>query len=392
MVRTEAVIVGAGPAGLAVAACLDRRGVPYALLERSGAVGDSWRRHYDRLHLHTHKRNSALPYRPWPASAPDYPSRDDVVAYLEAYAAALSWAPRLNEAVERARFHEGRWRADTARGAYEASQLVVATGLNDVPNRPSWPGLETFPGAVLHSSEYVNGERFRGRSVLVVGFGNSGGEVAVDLAEHGARPTLSVRGPVNVVPKRLLGRPIEEVAMRLERLPPLLADAIGTAARRLRFGDVERHGLRFAAYSPTRQVAERARIPLIDVGTVDLIRRGVVSVRPGAERVDGAEVAFADARRGRFDAIVLATGYRAGFPAFLEPAAGLDIELPLQLPSGDGLQFCGFTVTAGGTLARIAREAEAVAERIAGRTAGRNGRPEAQPPSSAVGSNEPRVP
>lgn len=388
MERTGAIIVGAGPAGLAVAACLERRGVPYVLLERSGAVGDSWRRHYDRLHLHTHKRNSALPHAPWPASAPDYPSRDEVVAYLEAYATALSTAPRLEQAVERARLHDGRWRVDTARGVHEAPHLVVATGLNDVPNRPSWPGRESFPGAVLHSSEYVNGERFRGRSVLVVGFGNSGGEIALDLAEHGAEPALSVRGPVNVVPKRLFGRPIEEAARVLERLPSPVSDAIGRAARRLRFGDVERYGLRFAAYSPTRQVAERARIPLIDVGTIDLVRQGVVRVLPAVAGVDGGEVAFVGGQRRAFDAIVLATGYRAGFPAFLEPARGLDTRLPLRLPAAEGLHFCGFTVTAGGTLARIAREAEALAERIAAR----DGRPAVQPPSSAFGSDEPSVP
>lgn len=386
--RTGAIIVGAGPAGLAVAACLGARGLPYVVLERSGAVGDSWRRHYDRLHLHTHKRNSALPHGPWPASAPAYPSRDAVVAYLEAYSAALTSPPRLRQAVRRAWPEDGSWRAETERGTYEAKHLVVATGLNDVPRLPSWPGLDGFPGTVLHSSEYVNGAPFGRRPVLVVGFGNSGGEIAVDLTEHGARPTLAVRGPVNVVPRRLLGRPIEEVARWLERLPGPLADTLGQAARRLRFGDVERYGLRLAPYSPTRQVAERARIPLIDVGTIDLIRRGVVRIRPRVERVDGADVVFAGGRREAFDAIVLATGYNAGFPEFLLPARDLDTRLPLQLPSAEGLHFCGFTVTAGGTLSRIALEAEAVAARIAGSDPGLGD----QPPSSAAGLNTGIVP
>lgn len=388
MERTGAVIVGAGPAGLAVAACLDRHGLGYVLLERSAAVGDSWRRHYDRLHLHTHKRNSALPHAPWPEAAPDYPSRDEVVAYLERYAATLSRPPRLSEAVRRARREGAGWVVETERGTYRAPHLVVATGLNDVPFRPSWSGLETFSGEILHSSEYVNGAPFQGRSVLVVGFGNSGGEIAVDLAEHGAAPALAVRGPVNVVPKRLLGRPIEEVARRLERLPPFVADAVGRAARRMRFGDVERYGLRLAPYSPTRQVAQRARIPLIDVGTIDLVRRGTIGVYPGVERLERAQVVFADGRRRAFDAVVLATGYRAGFPAFLEPARGLDTRLPLRLPEAGGLHFCGFTVTAGGTLARIAREAEGLARRIA---LGHGG-PAGQPSPSSVGSKDPIVP
>lgn len=368
MEGTGAIIVGAGPAGLATAACLARRGVPYLLLERSSGVGDSWRRHYDRLHLHTHKRNSALPYRAWPPSAPAYPARDEVVAYLEAYAAALGTGPRLSEAVLDAHRSAGLWRVESARDRYEAPHLVVATGLNDVPHVPSWPGLEGFPGAVLHSSEYDNGARFRGAAVLVVGFGNSGGEIAIDLAGHGARPTLAVRGPVNVVPRRLLGTPIEDVAGLLERLPTWLADIAGRAARRLRFGDVERFGLRFAPYSPSRQVAQRARIPLIDVGTIALIRRGTVRVRPGVASLDGRRVAFADGAREAFDAIVLATGYRAGFPAFLEPAHGLDTRLPLRLPVAEGLHFCGMTVPASGTLARIASEARTIADTIAGRS------------------------
>jgi indole-3-pyruvate monooxygenase len=361
--RPQAIIVGAGPAGLAVAACLERRGAPYVVLERSPRAAASWRRHYDRLHLHTHKRNSSLPHAPWPRSAPAYPARDDVVAYLEAYAAALAAPPRLAEPVERAVRQGDGWQVQTARSRYLAPHLVVATGLNDVPRRPAWPGLDAFPGPVLHSSQYANGSAFRGEAVLVVGFGNSGGEIALDLAEHGARPTLAVRGPVNVVPRRLLGRPIEEIAGWLERLPPALADVVGRAARRLRFGDLERYGLSFPPQSPSRQVRERARIPLIDVGTVAMIRRGTIRVRPGVRGLEGSRVRFVDGVSEGFDAIVLATGYRPGYAAFLDTGGALDGTL--TLPRAPGLHFCGFTVTVGGTLSRIAREAAAIARAIA---------------------------
>ncbi len=363
--RYRAVIVGAGPAGLAVGAVLRARDVPFVLLERESHVAASWRRHYDRLHLHTHKRNSGLPGRPWPAAAPAYPSRDEVVAYFEAYAAAFDLESRLGEPARRA-WRDGRsWHVETERGRYVAEHLVVATGLNERPHRPAWPGLDGFPGEVLHSSAYRNGAPFEGRKVLVVGFGNSGGEIAVDLVEHGARVALAVRSPVNVVPRRMLGRPVEEVATLLERLPAPVADAIGRAVRSLRYGDMARFGLRFAPFSPTRQVQERARIPLIDVGTIEHVRAGRITVRPGVERFEADRAVFVDGSEQAVDAVVLATGYRVGFPELLRDLGELPTDLPLALPNAPGLHFCGFVVTAGGTLARIAREAEAIGASIA---------------------------
>ncbi len=364
--RYGAVIVGAGPAGLAVAACLRARGVAFELLERDSRPAASWRRHYDRLHLHTHKRNSRLPGRPWPDEAPDYPSRDEVVAYLEDYAAAFDLRPRWGEPAQRAWREDGAWHVETDRGTILGEHLVIATGLNERPYRPTWPGLERFPGTVLHSSEYRNGAPFHERRALVVGFGNSGGEIAVDLVEHGVRVALSVRSPVNVVPRRMLGCPVEEVATRLERLPAPLADVIGRTVRRLRYGDMTRYGLQFAPFSPTRQVRERARIPLIDAGTVGHIRAGRIAVRPALKRFDGERAVFVDGVELPVDVVVLATGYRVGYPDLLEGFGDLDERLPLALPEAPGLHFCGFVVTAGGTLSRIAREAELIGEVIGG--------------------------
>jgi len=358
--RNAAVIVGAGPAGLAVGACLRARGVPFVLLEREARPAASWSRHYDRLHLHTHKRNSGLPGRPWPDDAPDYPARDEVVGYLESYAAAFDLRPHLGEAAQRAWREDGAWQVESERGRYVGEHLVVASGLNDRPHRPTWPGLERFPGAVLHSSEYRNGVPFRERRALVVGFGNSGGEIAVDLVEHGARVALAVRSAVNVVPRRVLGMPVEEVATRLGRLPAPVADAVGRAVRRLRYGDMTRYGLRFAPFSPTRQVQERARIPLIDAGTVEHVRAGRIAVRPGLVRFEGERAVFEDGTDLPLDVVVLATGFRAGYPSLLEGLGELPAELPLALPRAPGLHFCGFVVTAGGTLARIAQEAQTI--------------------------------
>src|SRR4051794_31111103 len=150
--ETEVVIVGAGPAGLAVAACLRQTGVPFLLLEQSDRVGAAWHRHYDRLHLHTHKRWSALPYAPFPPKYPAYPSRQQFVDYLEAYTRRFQLEPRLGERVAAARFVEDWWQITTDRAAYRARQLVIATGQAGTPKLPYWPGQEDFTGRILHSS------------------------------------------------------------------------------------------------------------------------------------------------------------------------------------------------------------------------------------------------
>ncbi|HVV52915.1 MAG TPA: NAD(P)/FAD-dependent oxidoreductase, partial [Polyangia bacterium] len=291
-VRTAAVIVGAGPAGLATSACLARAGVEHVLLERAPEVGASWRAHYDRLHLHTPKGISALPHLAFPRAAPRYPSRDDVVDYLERYARALGLRPQLGEAVTEIAPDRDVWRVRTDRARYRAPHVVVATGLARVPRLPSWPGREAYRGEVLHSSGYRNGAAWRGRRVLVIGLGNSGGEIALDLLEHGATPSLSVRGPVNVIPRDVLGIPILAVGALLRALPPRLGDLLGRPLIRLGLGDVEALGLRRLPYGALAQVDGHGRVPLIDSGTIGAVRAGRLALRAGIERFTADGVRF----------------------------------------------------------------------------------------------------
>src|SRR5690606_24047196 len=118
------------------------------------------------------------------------------------------------------------------------------------PNLPQWPGREAFAGPVLHSSEYRNGRSFAGQDVLVVGFGNSGGEIAVDLHEHGARPAISVRGPVNVVARDTLGIPSLTWNLFLSRLPGRWGDRLAAPLVRASVGDLTRYGLRKSSIGP----------------------------------------------------------------------------------------------------------------------------------------------
>ena len=366
--HAPALVIGAGPAGLAVAGCLKARGAAPVILERGTAIAASWRRHYDRLHLHTAARHSSLPGFGFPSGTPRYPSRDQVVGYLERYARRFGIVPHLGHEVVKLRPSAGEWIAETPTSLYRSRNVVVATGMNAVPWIPVWPGQERFRGPILHSSEYRNGERFRGRHVLVIGFGNSAGEIAIDLYEHGARPAMAVRGPVNIVPRDILGVPISSVSLLLSRVPTRLADALAPRIARLTSGDIGRFGLTQATVSPMTQIRMQSRIPLIDVGTLDLIRHGHIEIRAGVRSFGESEVAFEDGSRDGFDAIVAATGFRPGVARFLDPIASGDKPLRSRVDSTNGLYFCGFTVTPTGMLREIALEAPRIAAHIVART------------------------
>ncbi len=247
---------------------------------------------------------------------------------------------------------------------------MIATGYNSQPNQPTWPGQAQFAGPILHSSAYRNGEPYRGQRVLVVGFGNSGGEIAIDLYEHGAGSVaLAVRSPVNVIPRELFGIPITALAIAQRMLPPPLADALNAPLMRIRFGHLGRYRLRKAADGPLTQIMKQRRIPLIDVGTLHLIRTGDVKVQPGISAFTHRGVIFADGTTEEFDAVILATGYQPTIDTFLAEAPTVTDEQGVPRASGTetdvpGLYFCGFTNVPTGLLREIGIEAKRIARAI----------------------------
>jgi len=368
--KVPVVIVGAGPAGLATAACLKRRGVEAVVLEAGPAVGVSWRRHYDRLRLHTIKEQSHLPGLPFAKELPRYPSRADMVAYLEAYAAHFGLAPRTDEAVHRVRAEGAAFVVESARGLYEAGAVVVATGYNRVPNAARLLDQERFRGRLIHSTAYGNGDAFAaGQRVLVVGAGNTGAELALDLAERGARPTLAVRTPINVVARDFLGMPLQKTTIRLRRAPLKVADWLGRLISRLAFGDLTRYGLARPALGPLSAVRLRRRIPLIDVGTIAAIKRGQIGVMPGVARFTETGAIFNDGNAADFDAAILATGFKAALEEFVAvPGALADDGAPRDWRATGPharLFFVGYDIVPTGHLREIGIRAEAVAAAIA---------------------------
>lgn len=365
------LIVGAGPAGLATAACLMGEGVSPLVLEAAPSLGHAWRNHYDRLHLHTVKGRSHLPGLRFARSVPRYPSRADVVAYLEEYAARFGIAPLTGEPVFRVCVAPGsdHYVVETASAVRRAHVVVMAAGYNRLPDAAPLPGQPGYGGTVLHASAYRNGRAFAGQRVLVVGAGNTGAELCLDLAEHGAKPTLSVRGGVNVVPRDFLGLPIQVTSLWMRRWPLWLSDRIGRAVSRLAFGDLARHGLPRAQLGPLTAVAQRGRIPLIDVGTVAAIRRGDIGVRPAVARLTATGAVFADGSARDFDAVVLATGFKAALAELMDVPGALDQAGQPRGSPGTGAAskvfFVGYLIVATGHLREIGLEARKVAAAIA---------------------------
>jgi len=348
--NTEVLVLGAGPAGLATAGCLPQRGLRPYVIEKGEQLAASWRAHYDRLHLHTIKALSSLPGLPFPDACPRYVPRQAVVDYLAAYAEHHGITPQLGEEAVAITRIDGGWQTSTANGSRHASKVVVvATGANSRPNRPT----------------FADEPSFRGR---IVGMGNTGAEIALDLAEHGVRTAISMRSPVNIVHRDVLGNPTQRTSIALSRLPRPWGDAIASVLRDLTVGNLSRYGITTSTVSPLKQLREFGKTPVIDIGTLARIKSGDISVHPGVERFTAQGVRFAGGEELPFDAVILATGYRAGIEKlFPELALALDRNgMPVDvIVEGElaGVFFVGFDLKQpGGLLRAIGQQAQRVAD------------------------------
>jgi putative flavoprotein involved in K+ transport len=357
------VIVGAGSAGLATAALLRRTGIDPLVLEAGPEPGAAWRERYDRLRLHTPRLLSGLPGTRIPRRYGRWVRRDDLIDYFAEYVDAHGIDVRTGVRVNRI---DRGWNLDTTAGPMQAETVIVATGYNGAPFIPDWPGLDGFTGELIHSFEYRNPAPFRGRDVLVVGAGNSGAELATDVADGGAsRSRLSVRNPPQIVRRATAGIPAQLIGIGIRKLPPGWVDPFSIAQRKLSIPDLTAQGLPRPEHGIRTSFITTGTTPILDVGIVGAVRTGRVQIVAAVERIDGGDVVLADGSRVTPDAVIAATGFRAG----LDPLVGhLDVLGPRGLPAktdGEpvlpGLWFVGFTPTLGGQL----REGSIAARKVA---------------------------
>ncbi|HEY4335446.1 MAG TPA: NAD(P)/FAD-dependent oxidoreductase [Puia sp.] len=370
MQPTTVLIVGASISGLAAAVCLKKKGLEFILIEKEAQIATPWRNHYDRLHLHTNKGLSAMPYKKFGAAIPRYPSRQQVVDYLEDYRKEFGIEPVFNTKALSIKREGGHWITETNNGTFQSKYVVMATGPFGKPKPVNFLGMESFPGKIVHSYGYKSGREFKGQKVLVVGFGNSGCEIAIDLYEQGAVPGMAVRSPVNIVPRDLLGIiPILRVSQLLSRFPVRLADKLSSRVSRLVFGDISKLGLRKMPIGVFEQFRREGVSPVLDIGTVKHIRDGHIRIHGGIDHIDGKTVYFSDGRTEDFDAIVAAIGYYRDYAEIVDVDKSrfedLRVSVDRQKYFGkDGLYFCGFWIAPTGTIREIALDARKIARDI----------------------------
>jgi indole-3-pyruvate monooxygenase len=369
MLQTNTLIIGASISGLASAASLQRQNIEYIIIEKQNQVATPWRNHYKRLHLHTSKRCSNLPYKKFDSKIPRYPDRQQIVDYLEDYQKEFDIHPVFNTEAISVRKDADHWLTETTNGIYKSKYLVMATGAYGKPKAISFQGMETFTGKILHSCEYKTGKDFKGQNVLVVGFGNSACEIAIDLYEQGAAVSMSVRSPVNVVPRDVFGLPVQELSIFLSPLPSRIADTLNAPLIRLLVGDLTKLGLRKMPYGPLEEIRRDGNAPVLDIGTVQHIRDGHIKIYGNINFIEGNIIQFEDGRKEIFDSIVAGIGYERDYAEIVDTDKGRFDDLKASIDKQkyfgrDGLYFCGYWISPAGQIREIALDAQKIARDI----------------------------
>jgi putative flavoprotein involved in K+ transport len=387
----DVAVIGAGPAGLSTAYELKRIGLDPLVLEKTAAVGDVWRNHYDGVRLNTGRFFSQLPGNPFPRSAGAWPSRDDVVRILETFPQRGGFKVRTGINIEKIEYDRERniWTISSQDGeTFESRAVVVATGGARIPVIPEWEGKETFPGEIIHSSKFRNAKAYAGKNVLVAGSGNSAAEIASRLAEHARTVTISVRTPPHILPKSVFGFPLAGIGVATAPLPLAWVDSLLHALRRLFIGDLTSHGLPFPSSRVSQQFARTQVVPILYNPFVEDIRAGRIHVVGPIRKISGQTVHVFHSAEAQspgqaretalsVDAIVAGTGFRTGLTELVRvPGITTQDDRPVvmgdqEFPDAPRLYFIGHVNPLSGLLREIRLESGRIARKIGKQLAGR---------------------
>jgi putative flavoprotein involved in K+ transport len=323
----NAIVIGAGPSGLAVARQLEHQhGITTLVLDRAAAPAISWRKRYDNFRLNTNGFLSHLPGQRIPLTAGRWPTKEDMVRYFDRYVQRQNIAVRLECEVNRIdRARGGGWTLDTSSGEIRTLAIVLATGNYRTPTIPVWPGLRHFNGELVHSGDFCNAWPYRGRDVLVVGAGNSAADIAVQLANDGARRIwLAVRTPPHLV-RRAMGPVPSDIFLELfARVPASVVDPMIGRLNRLMWGDLSAYGFHRPPLGLKATVEQRGRIPTLADELIDGVRAGRVEVVGAVEAVESDRVLLADGTCVAPEVIIAATGFTADLDGLVGHLGVLD--------------------------------------------------------------------
>lgn len=340
--RLEVAVVGAGQTGLAMGYFLAKEGLRFLILDAADAVGAAWRTRWESLVLFTPRRYSGLPGLAFPGDPDGYPTRDEVITYLERYAATFNLPIRLRRGVSSLTKENGRFLLGVDDGYIEADQVVVATGPFQIPNLPAFARDLAAEVQQLHSTGYMRPSEIARGAVLVVGGGNTGYQIAKELsATHNVH--LAVGSHQKPLPQKFLGRDLFWWLTKTGLINKTVESRLG---RRL-----------------------RSRDTLIGSTPRELSDYGI-DLRPRVVATSDRTVTFADGASVDVDSVIWATGYRSDYSWIDLPLLSSDGRLQHRRGITDvpGLYFLGLTWqhTRGSALIGFVKDdAEFIAQRIA---------------------------
>ncbi|WP_062121016.1 flavin-containing monooxygenase [Aureimonas sp. AU40] len=366
------VIIGAGLAGLTAAHAMRRHGIEPLVLEKKSDIGATWERRHPQLTLNTHRSLSSLPGLSYPPGTGAFPKRSAVIAHLKAFRDRHRFEIRYGVEVLSLAKTDGRFVIATNVGPLHAKSVVVATGRDAVASVPQWKGVESFTGRILHAADFGDARTYVGRSVLVIGGGNSGFDVLNHLSRVATGPVwLALRRSPGLLPKRLGGFAVHRLSPLMAALPIPLVDRLIGWTQRIAFGDLTRHGFPPGRFDAATRLTENDVAIAVDDGAVKAIKRGQIAVVAEVTGFSSSSVVLADGSTVAPEIVIAAVGYASALPPMLDQLDAFDglgrphLRRWLGETSVPGLWLVGMQPSLTSYFRQAHREAEQAARSIA---------------------------